>query len=154
DPTQLPLNAKGQPVYPNQFLQTNTIFDVAHQAGLYTAFSDKHPAYQIAAGNDPNAIDDFYAPEINSTTALSNPVAKKTVDANALLAADPFTDVSKYVLVDPSTDPMGPNDPNLINDTTHNLLLTEKYDDLKVQAILNEVAGHLSHPTSGAIDPN
>src|SRR5262249_19558392 len=73
DPTQLPLNAKGQPVYPNQFLQTNTIFDVAHQAGLYTAFSDKHPAYQIAAGNDPNAIDDFYAPEINSTTALYDP---------------------------------------------------------------------------------
>src|SRR5262245_56888251 len=153
DPTQLPLNSQGQPVYPNQFLQVNTIFDVAHQAGLYTAFSDKHPAYQIANGNDPNAINDFYGPEINSTTALYDPVAKKTVDANALLAANPFTDVSKYLLVDASTDPMGPNDPNLINDTTHNLLLTEKYDALKVQAILNEIAGQASHSSPDITSP-
>ena len=141
DPSKLPLNSLSQPVYPNQFLQVNTVFDVAHQAGLYTAFSDKHPAYQIANGNDPNAINDFYGPEINSTTALYDPVTKMTVDANALLAANPFTDVSKYILVDPSTDPLGPNDPNLINDTTHNVLLTEAYDDLKVQAILNEIGG-------------
>jgi hypothetical protein len=33
----------------------------------------------------------------------------------------------------------------LINDTTHNVLLTEKYDDLKVQAILNEINGLPSH---------
>src|SRR5262249_57303621 len=91
--------------------------------------------------------------EINSITALYDPVAKKTVDANALLAADPFTDVSKYILVDPSTDPMGPSDPNLINDTTHNLLLTEKYDDLKVQAILNEIAGQASHPSPNITAP-
>jgi YVTN family beta-propeller protein len=153
DPAQLPLNSQGQPVYPNQFLQVNTIFDVAHQAGLYTAFADKHPAYQIANGNDPNAINDFYGPEINSTTALYDPVAMKTVDANALLAANPFTDVSKYILVDASTDPMGPNDPNLINDTTHNLLLTEKYDDLKVQAILNEIAGQASHSSPDITNP-
>jgi YVTN family beta-propeller protein len=153
DPNQLPVNGKGLVVYPNQFLAVNTIFDVAHQAGLYTAFSDKHPAYQIANGTDPNAIDDFYGPEINSTTALYDPATKKTVDANALLAANPFTDVSKYVLVDASTDPLGPKDPNLINDTTHNLLLTEKYDDLKVQAILNEIAGKASHPSPGITAP-
>ena len=148
DPSQLPVtfvNGQPQPVYPNQFLPVNTIFDVAHNAGLYTAFSDKHPAYQIADGNDPNAINDFYAPEINSTTALLDPVTHHTVDANALLAANPFTDVSKYILVDASTDPDGPSDPNLINDTTHNLLLTERYDDLKVQAILNEINGQASH---------
>src|SRR5262249_40035046 len=112
DPTKLPLDSQGRPVYPNQFLQVNTVFDVAHAAGLYTASSDKHPAYQIANGTNPKAIDDFYGPEINSTTALYDPVAKTTVDANALLAANPFTDVSKYVLVDPSTDPVGPFDPN------------------------------------------
>src|SRR5271157_1132076 len=155
DPSKLPLNSQGQPVYPNQFLQVNTAFDVAHQAGLYTAFSDKHPAYQIANGNDPNAINDFYGPEINSTTALYDPVTKKTVDANALLAANPFTDVSKYTLVDPSTDPLGPTDPNLINDTTHNLLLTERYDDLKDQAILNEIAGKTSQGNDSApVVPN
>ena len=132
----------------------NTIFDVAHQAGLYTAFSDKHPAYQIANGNDPNAINDFYGPEINSTTALYDPVTNKTVNANVLLAANPFTDVSKYMLVDPSTDPLGPNDPNLINDTTHNVLLTEAYDDLKVQAILNEIGGKNALGTDSAPVPN
>src|SRR5262249_50787033 len=158
DPTTLPLNSQGQPVYPNQFLQVNTVFDVAHDAGLYTAFSDKHPAYQIANGTNPNAIDAFSGPEITTTTALYDPAAKTTVDANALLAANPFTDVSKYVLVDPSTDPVGPfdpktglsQDPNLINDTTHNLLLTEAYDDLKVNAIIREIDGLPSHAFPGS----
>src|SRR5262249_157721 len=44
-------------------------------------------------------------------------------------------------------------DPNLINDTTHNLLLTEKYDDLKVQAILNEIAGQASHSSPDITSP-
>jgi YVTN family beta-propeller protein len=158
DPTQLPLNSKGQPVYPNQFLQVNTIFDVAKQAGLYTAFSDKHPAYQIANGNDAHAINDFYGPEINSTTALEDlnpgsPTYGHTIDANALLAANPFVDLTNYKLVDASTDPDGANDPHLINDTTHNTLLTEKYDDLKVQAILNEIAGKASHLSPDITNP-
>ncbi len=86
DPNKLPINPQtNQVVYPNQFLQTNTIFDVASQAGLYTAFSDKHPAYQIADGNNPSAINDLYTPEINSTTALLDNSTGKTVDANALL---------------------------------------------------------------------
>jgi hypothetical protein len=153
DVNQLPLDSQGQPVYPNQFLQVNTIFDVAHQAGLYTAYIDKHPAYQIAAGNDPFAINDFYGPEINSTTALLDMTTGMTVDANALLAANPFADLSKYKLVDANTDPMGSSDPNLINDTTHNLLLTEKYDDLKVQALLNEIAGQASHMSSDITNP-
>jgi arylsulfatase A-like enzyme len=151
DPTKLPIDpTTNQVVYPNQFLQVNTIFDVAHQAGLYTAFSDKHPAYQIANGNNPSAINDFYGPEINSTTALLDNTTGHTVDANALLAADPFVDLSNYTLVDASTDPAGASDPNLINDTTTNLLLTEKYDDLKVQAILNEINGLPSHTFFGS----
>src|SRR5262249_50814059 len=56
-------------------------------------------------------------------------------------------------LVDASTDPMGPNDPNLINDTTKNLLLTERYDDLKVQAILKEIAGQASHLSPNITNP-
>src|SRR5262249_61766899 len=47
----------------------------------------------------------------------------------------------------------GPSDPNLINDTTHNLLLTEAYDDLKVQALLNEIAGQASHSSPGITSP-
>jgi arylsulfatase A-like enzyme len=86
DPSKLPIDPTTQQVvYPNQFLQVNTIFDIAHQAGLYTAFSDKHPAYQIADGNNPQAINDLYTPEINSTTALLDNATGKTVNANALL---------------------------------------------------------------------
>ena len=86
DPSKLPINpTTNQVVYPNQFLQVNTIFDVAHQAGLYTAYSDKHPAYQIADGSDPTAINDLYTPEINSTTALQINGTNETVNANALL---------------------------------------------------------------------
>ncbi len=86
DPSKLPINpTTNQVVYPNQFLKVNTIFDVAHQAGLYTAFSDKHPAYQIADGSNPSAINDLYTPEINSTTALLDNATGETVNANALL---------------------------------------------------------------------
>ena len=172
DPTKLPVSANGIVVYPNQFLQVNTIFDVAHQAGLYTAFSDKHPAYQIANGNDPNAINDLYAPEVNAYAALGVVDPKtgkvtKTVNADALLAEDPLTDVSQYVLVDPSTDPLNVdangnqivNDPSKFTDPnletiTNNVLLTERYDDLKVQAILNEIQGKTSQGNDFAPVPN
>jgi hypothetical protein len=67
DPARLPVDpATCKPVYPNQYLKVNTVFDVAHEHGLRTAWSDKHPAYQILAGPDANAIDDEFTPEINS----------------------------------------------------------------------------------------
>jgi hypothetical protein len=167
DPTQLPRDpTTGNPVYPNQFLQTNTpittIFDVAHQAGLYTAFAEKHPAYQIAYGNDTNAINDFFGPEVNSLGALYDPSTGTTVNADKLLkdalAQGFFPDVSKYALVDPSTDPVGPfvnglsQDPNL-ETLTNNPLLTEKYDDIKVQAIINEIHGLPSHSSPTITNP-
>jgi arylsulfatase A-like enzyme len=161
DPGKLPRDpGTGQPVYPNQFLQTNTaintIFDVAHQAGLYTAFSDKHPAYQIANGVNANAINDFYAPEVNSKGALLDLLAGHTVNADALLQtglAQGFVpDVSGYFLVDASTDPAGPSDPNL-ETLTNNPLLMEKYDDLKVQAIIREIHGQASHASPNITNP-
>ncbi len=55
------------PVWPWNFVRANSIFSVIHQAGGYAAWSDKHPAYSsVAAGLGPIALDDFYAPEINS----------------------------------------------------------------------------------------
>jgi hypothetical protein len=56
------------PVYPWDFVRTNTIFGVVHQAGGYTAWSDKRPSYSAVSGNGSNgkAVDDYYAPEINS----------------------------------------------------------------------------------------
>ena len=39
-----------KPVYPWNFVRTNTIFGVIHAAGGYTAWSDKHPAYSSVSG--------------------------------------------------------------------------------------------------------
>ncbi|WP_323102222.1 alkaline phosphatase family protein [Intrasporangium sp. YIM S08009] len=60
-------------VYPHQFLKVNTIYEVAHAAGLRTAVADKHPSYEILAGPSGTGIDDFYGPEFN---AAKSDVAK------------------------------------------------------------------------------
>lgn len=67
NPAALPVDSKTcKPVYPYQYLQVNTVFEVAHQAGLRTAWSDKHPAYDILNGPSGAGIDDLFTPEINS----------------------------------------------------------------------------------------
>jgi Type I phosphodiesterase / nucleotide pyrophosphatase len=69
DTSQLPVDPKTcKPVFPNQYLKVNTVFEVARAAGLRTAWSDKHPAYQILGGKT-NAIQDLFAPEINSNAS-------------------------------------------------------------------------------------
>src|SRR6185312_8783728 len=51
DPSQLPVDpATCQPVWPHRYLKVNTIFEVARAAGMRTAWSDKHPAYEILDG--------------------------------------------------------------------------------------------------------
>ncbi|MBV9526461.1 MAG: alkaline phosphatase family protein [Candidatus Dormibacteraeota bacterium] len=66
DPKQLPVDpATCTPVYPDQYLKVNTIFEVASAAGLRTAWSDKHPAYEILGGAT-QGVQDFFTPEINS----------------------------------------------------------------------------------------
>jgi hypothetical protein len=70
NPANLPVDSKTcEPVYPNQYLKVNTIFNVAHDHGLRTAWSDKHPAYQMFDGPSGNGVDDFFTPEINSQAA-------------------------------------------------------------------------------------
>ena len=81
DTAQLPLsNASGacKPVFPHEFLRVNTLFEVVRAAGGYTAWSDKHPAYDILNGPSGAGIDDLYTPEINSLI----PVAGNTTDDN------------------------------------------------------------------------
>ena len=73
DPTKLPVDPKTcKPVYPYSYLQVNTIFEVARQAGLRTAWSDKHAAYDILSGPSGTGVQDLFAPEINSN-ALGYP---------------------------------------------------------------------------------
>jgi hypothetical protein len=44
----------------------NTVFDVARTHGLRTAWSDKHPAYEILSGPSGTGVQDLFTPEINS----------------------------------------------------------------------------------------
>jgi hypothetical protein len=68
DPKQLPVDPKTcQPVYPHQYIHANTVFEVARAHGLVTAWSDKHPAYDVLQGPSGIGIQDLFTPEINSS---------------------------------------------------------------------------------------
>ncbi len=108
------------PVYPWDFVRTNTIFSVIHQAGGYTAWSDKHPAYSaVAAGIGPAALDDFYGPEINSNVI-------------ALPGVRTPTGISCETIPDTGAD---------LTAWTNSFQNIECYDTLKVDAVLNEIDG-------------
>ncbi|WEO93532.1 alkaline phosphatase family protein [Streptomyces sp. FXJ1.172] len=67
DPSKLPVDPKTcRPLYPHSYLRVNTVFEVARTAGLRTAWSDKHAAYDILDGPSGKGIQDLFAPEINS----------------------------------------------------------------------------------------
>jgi hypothetical protein len=78
NPANLPVDPTTcKPIYPNQYLQVNTIFNVARAHGLRTAWSDKHPAYQMfngptgTNGPDGTGVQDYFTPEINSVATSS-----------------------------------------------------------------------------------
>jgi hypothetical protein len=123
DPTRLPRNPLNNcaPVYPWNFVRTNTIFGVAHAAGLYTAWSDKHPAYASVSGpgNGTN-LDDFYAPEINSNV-VGLPGVTTPLGADCSTVRDPGSDLTAW---------------------TNSFQNIQCYDTLKVNAILNEIDGY------------
>ncbi|MDT4908467.1 MAG: hypothetical protein QOI69_1708 [Pseudonocardiales bacterium] len=67
DPAALPVDpATCTPVYPHQYIRVNTVFNVARAHGLRTAWSDKHPAYEILNGPSGTGVQDLFTPEINS----------------------------------------------------------------------------------------
>jgi Type I phosphodiesterase / nucleotide pyrophosphatase len=73
DPSKLPVDPSTcKPIYPNQYLHVNTIFEVAHRHHLLTAWSDKHPAQLVLSGPSGEGVDDYFTPEINSS---ANPAA-------------------------------------------------------------------------------
>ena len=131
DPNKLPRDPSKNcaPVYPWNFVRTNTIFGVIHAAGGYTAWSDKHAAYSSTSGpgNGKN-LDDFFAPEINSipvnmpTVAGCNPLP----DQNAVTSGDDYTTSFQNI---------------------------KCYDALKVNAIVNEALGKRHDGLSNAPIP-
>jgi hypothetical protein len=122
DPQRLPRDpGKGcAPVFPWEFVRTNSIFSVIHQAGGFAAWSDKHPAYSsVASGIGPSALDDFYAPEINSTV-IGLPGVKTPTGVSCSTILDPGSDLTAW---------------------TNSFQSIQCYDTLKVNAILNEIDG-------------
>ncbi len=69
-----------QPITPWDYLKVNTIFQVIHNAGLRTAWSDKHAIYTSfnGPGSAGMSIDDFFGPEIDSQAVEPNGVPYPT----------------------------------------------------------------------------
>jgi Type I phosphodiesterase / nucleotide pyrophosphatase len=132
DSTRLPRDpAHGcAPVFPWNFVRTNTVFGVIHAAGGYTAWSDKHPSYSAVSGpgNGTN-IDDYYAPDINSIpVSLSGiPGCHPLPDQTAVATSNAWTDSFQNI---------------------------QCYDTLKVDAVLNEINGKTHNGKSPAPRPN
>ncbi|MCH6472241.1 alkaline phosphatase family protein [Sinomonas terrae] len=91
NPAALPVDPTTcKPVYPNQYLKVNTVFEVAKQAGLNTAWSDKHVAYDILSGPSGTGIDDLFAPEINSDSSIAGYSGDWTTDNAATQQYDTY----------------------------------------------------------------
>jgi hypothetical protein len=64
------VDSKCVPVFPHEYVRTNTIFEIIKAAGLRTVWSDKHPAYEDLSGPSGKGLDELFAPEINSQDTL------------------------------------------------------------------------------------
>jgi hypothetical protein len=126
-------------VFPHNFVKVNTIFEVIKFAGFYTAWSDKHPAYDILNGPSGKGIDDLYTPEINSDPHKAPMGLVNGVDLNAALA-----------LCDGTTNSLALAK---IADYTNCGPTVLAYDDTKVQAVINWIDGKQSDgsPAPGGV---
>jgi hypothetical protein len=77
NPGTFPVDPKTcKPITPWDYLGVNTIFQIIHDAGLRTAWSDKHEVYASLNGPGSNgrSIDDLFSPEIDSQAVMPNGV--------------------------------------------------------------------------------
>jgi hypothetical protein len=131
NPDYLPRDPKNgcAPVYPHSFIRANTIFNVVHNAGMYTAWSDKHPSYDFTNGPSGDGVIDLWSPEINSI-----PVAIPSVQGCS-----------------PLPDPGAAQSSNAWTDSFQNIRC---YDQYKVQAVLNWIDGKWHDGSATAPVPN
>ena len=76
-----------KPVYPHSFLRVNTVFEVIKAAGMKTAWSDKHPAYELVNGPSGKGVDDLFVPEINSNDDITAKAANTEAYDDTKVAA-------------------------------------------------------------------
>jgi hypothetical protein len=121
------------PVYPWNFIRTNTIYGVIHAAGGYTAWSDKHAVYALVSGPTgtalPSNVDDYYSPEVNSNK----------IPLPGLTTAGTGYDCGGVVMNG--------------NDWTTDFDAIKCYDQLKVNAVVNWINGKNHLGTSKAPVP-
>ncbi|HEX8837372.1 MAG TPA: alkaline phosphatase family protein [Candidatus Acidoferrum sp.] len=126
-----------KPVYSWNFVRTNTIFGVIHATGGYTAWSDKHAGYASVSGptgtDQPSNVDDYYSPEVNSLQIVLPGI--KT----AALSPEASFDCGTLV---PNGD-----------DWTTDFDAIKCYDQLKANAVVNEIHGKNHLGTSKAPVP-
>jgi hypothetical protein len=120
DPNKLSRDpAKGcAPVYPWNFVRTNTIFGVVHAAGGYTAWIDKHPSYSMVGGPGGHGLNDYYSPE---------------VDSNVVGLPGVSTPEGLSCVTVPDT--------NSTSGWNSSFLNIQCYDALRLNGLLNEIAG-------------
>ncbi len=106
------------PVYSWNFVRKNTIFSVIHRAGGYTAWIDKHPSYSFVVGPGGTGLDDYYSPEVNSAVVALPGV--KTAEGVPCSPIRDMTNTSSW---------------------TNSFDNIQCYDALKVNALVNEIAG-------------
>jgi hypothetical protein len=107
------------PVYPWDFVRTNTIFSVVHETGGYTAWIDKHASYSFVAGHGGKGLNDYFSPEVDSTVI---PLPGVTTATGVSCATIPDTVGS-------------------LSSWTSSFANIQCYDALKVMALLNEIGG-------------
>ncbi len=105
------------PVYPHNWIRTNTIFEVVRQNGGYTAWTDKHPSYEWTNGPSDTGVADFFGPEINSAAVPLNMVGYNVPSCHTL------------------------PDATATDDWTVSFQNIQCYDKLHVQAIINQING-------------
>jgi hypothetical protein len=141
NPANLPMAKDSQgnckPLFPHEFIKVNTIFEVIRAAGGHTAWSDKHPAYDWTNGPSGHGVEDLYTPEINSL--IKNGGTANGVNLAATLAlcdgttnSLPLSKLGDYTTCEPAV---------------------MAYDDVKVQAIVNEINGMTSDGSKSARVP-
>jgi hypothetical protein len=118
------------PVYPWNFIRTNTLFGVIRSAGGYTAWIDKHPSYSFVGGPGGTGLDDYYSPEVSSAVVPLPGV--KTLEGAACAPIRDTVGVSAW------------------NSSFANI---QCYDAIKVYALLNQIAGK-THSGAPAVVPS
>ena len=89
NPQNLPerkVNGECGKVYPHQRVRVNTVFEVVTGVGYQTAYTDKHPAYDVVRGPSGTGLTVGYFPEIAAVnTTLETTIPYDQLHVNAWL---------------------------------------------------------------------